>query len=288
MFKSCLFYVFLMFAFATRIYAGEAQLHALTSIKPLQLIAIAIVGDPQKVDVLLAPQMSPHDYQLRPSDRIKLERADVIFWIGPSMEVFLTPVLSSLPKRIKIISLQTAETEAGDPHLWMDPLLAAAIGHKMADVLGTLAPTQNRMLQENATRLEKKLLAEDKRLRAQFNMLKNPRGYIVAHDAYSRFEARYDLTHVAAVTGSADLPPSAQHIAQIDALLKTEKAECIMREPYGIPRVLKPLLKDNLLKDKKLRVVTIDAMAVDISPTENGTVDFYRALGASMLECIQP
>jgi zinc transport system substrate-binding protein len=286
MFKSCFFYLFLMFLFATRPQASEPQLHVLTTIKPLQLIAIAILDDQQKVDVLLAPQMSPHDYQLRPSDRIKLEQADVVFWIGPSMEVFLTPVLSSLPKHTKIISLQAKEAEVNDPHLWMDPILAAVIGHKMADALGTLAPAQNRTLQENAARLEEKLLIEDKRLREQFATLKNPRGYIVAHDAYSRFEARYDLKHLTAVTDNADLPPSAQHIAQLDALLKTEKAKCIMREPYGTPRVLKPLLKDDLLR--KLHVVAIDSMAADVSPTKNGIVEFYRALGASMLACIQP
>ena len=46
--------------------AAEAPLRVLTSIKPLQLVALAVGGDAIQTEVLLDPQFSPHDYQLRP------------------------------------------------------------------------------------------------------------------------------------------------------------------------------------------------------------------------------
>jgi zinc transport system substrate-binding protein len=264
-----------------RLCASEPQLRVLTTVKPLQLIAAEITGDAQQVDVLLDPRMSPHDYQLRPSDRSKLERADVIFWVGPALEIFLQPVLSSLPQRIKIVSLQQETAAVGDPHLWMDPLLAAAIGRKMADVLGVLAPTRSEVLHANAARLEEALVAENKRLHQQFENIKSPAGYLVAHDAYGRFEARYNLKHLAALTDMADLPPSAQHIAQINTLLEEGEISCVMREPFAPPRVLL-----TLLKDRQLRVAIIDSMAADV-PLRAGIVEFYRQLGASMQACLE-
>lgn len=67
----------------------------LASIKPLQLIAQAITADVTEVDVLLPPGASPHSHSLKPSDARKLHSADVIFWVGPSMEAFLPKILEN-------------------------------------------------------------------------------------------------------------------------------------------------------------------------------------------------
>jgi zinc transport system substrate-binding protein len=269
-------------ALSTGSRAADARLHIVTTIKPLQLLVNAIVGDDQPVDVLLDPSMSPHDYQLRPSERRKLDRADVVFWIGPNMETFMMPVLSALDRRVTIVTLQD-KADAGDPHLWMDPVLAAAMGHRIADALEKLAPTSDRRWQANANRLQERLLAEDKHLREQIAANGRPRGYLVAHDAYSRFEARYGLSHRAALTDSSDMPPSAQHIARIEAALRAGEISCVMREPAATPKLLR-----TLLQGREVRVEVIDAMALEVSPGVDAIVDFYRRLGAAVSRCLQP
>lgn len=265
------------------LHAADSRPRIVTTIKPLQLLAMAVVGDTEGVDVLLDPRMSPHDYQLRPSDRRKLDRADIVFWVGPDMEVFMVPVLSSLSDRIRIISLQRETGVVGDPHVWMDPLVAASMGYKMADALAKLAPAHGKEWRENAARLEALLIAEDKHLREQIASIGQPRGYMVAHDAYGRFESRYGLRHRAALTDNADLPPSAQHIAKIEAALNTGEISCILSEPAARPKVLQMLLKN-----RSVRVEVIDAMALDIPPGSRGIVDFYSRLGASMQNCLRP
>lgn len=268
---------------AGSLQAAEPRLRIATTIKPLQLLVLAVTGDEQPVDVLLDPRMSPHDYQLRPSDRSKLDRADVVFWIGPSMEVFMMPVLSSLDARTRVVTLQKEIGASGDPHIWMDPTLAAAMGHKIAEVLGKLAPADSGRLKNNADRLEKQLIEQDRQLREQLAGIAKPRGYLVAHDAYGRFEARYGLRHRAALTDNADLPPSGQHIAQIEAALNAGEIGCVMREPASQPKVLQ-----TLLKGRQLRVEPIDAMAMGVLPGERGIVEFYRQLGVSMGNCLRP
>lgn len=262
--------------------AAEPRLQIVTTIKPLQLLVMAIVGDEHPVDVLLDPRMSPHDYQLRPSERKKLDRADVVFWVGPNLEAFMVPVLSALDRRVTVVALQDG-VAVGDPHLWMDPLVAAALGYKIADALEKLAPTSNQRWRGNAARLEGLLTAEDKLLRERIAGIGQPRGYLVTHDAYGRFETRYGLHHQAALTDSSDLPPSAQHIAQIEAALRAGTISCVMREPAAPPKLLQ-----TLLNGREVRIETIDAMALEIPARGDAIVDFYRQLGAAMSRCLQP
>src|SRR5690606_39508466 len=59
-----------------------------------------IAGDAAQVELLLNPGVSPHIYQLKPSDMAKMSRADAVVWIGPDMETFLGKVVMSIkPKR---------------------------------------------------------------------------------------------------------------------------------------------------------------------------------------------
>ncbi len=70
-----------------------AEVRVLTSIKPLQLIAAAVQEGAGSPDVLLPPGASPHHYALRPSDVRRVREADLLYWIGPDLEVFLPRVL---------------------------------------------------------------------------------------------------------------------------------------------------------------------------------------------------
>jgi len=60
-----------------------ADVNVVTTIKPLQLIAQAVIKDHGSVSSIVDPQQSPHHFSLSPSDRIALARADLAVWIGP-------------------------------------------------------------------------------------------------------------------------------------------------------------------------------------------------------------
>lgn len=70
-----------------------AEVRVLTSIKPLQLIAAAVQDGAGTPEVLLPPGASPHHYALRPSDIRRVREAELLYWIGPDLEVFLPRVL---------------------------------------------------------------------------------------------------------------------------------------------------------------------------------------------------
>ena len=256
---------------------AEAPMRVLTSIKPLQLIALAVGGDAVRADALLDPQFSPHDYQLRPSDREKLGDAEIIFWVGPQLEAFLQSPLNALSGRATIVSLQDAET---DPHVWMDPMAVVQIAHRMATVFAAMRPAQREYFAANADRVATALAQQDADHRAQLKQLPTLPGFMVSHDAYSRFEQRYGLAHRAALTNAADMPPSAKSLLSIERQLADGSITCIWRQPQ------ESKLYERVVAGRNIRVVTIDAMASKIPSTADGIVLFYQRLWGVVMSCL--
>ena len=256
---------------------AAAPLQVLTSIKPLQLLAIAVGGNRVEVQVLLDPRGSPHDYQLRPSDRSRLDGVDIVFWVGPRLEHFLQPALEVAPSRITAIALDDG---SADPHIWMDPIAMQAAAQRMAVAYAKQRPADAEFFNANAARIRTELAREDQHLRALFVGSKPLRGYIVEHDAYQRLESRYGLEHQAAITDSSDLPPSVSGMLHIRGLLDSGKAGCILAEAQESAQVRA------LVDGKAVRVVRLDPMAANVQVSSLGLIDFYRQLGESIARCL--
>ena len=87
-----LFYctVFSSFGYAYKIVA---------SIPPVASLVRAIAGENVSLDLLVDNSVSPHVYSLKPSDLRKLDAADVVFWIGPGYEAFLSKTLGNYEQK---------------------------------------------------------------------------------------------------------------------------------------------------------------------------------------------
>lgn len=92
----------------------QAETHIVTSIKPVELIVTAIATEDMQTTSLVPPGSSPHNYNMKPSQRRALENADVIFWVGPDMETFLYRLLAGQEFRSRTVALMDADHEAGE------------------------------------------------------------------------------------------------------------------------------------------------------------------------------
>ncbi|WP_166261133.1 zinc ABC transporter substrate-binding protein [Marinobacter salicampi] len=93
---------------------SQGELHIVTSLKPIELLARAIAPEDTRVTTLVPGGGSPHTYQMRPSERKALEQADVIFWVGPEMETFLDRILAGDDFSDRAVSLAGDRTWAED------------------------------------------------------------------------------------------------------------------------------------------------------------------------------
>ena len=100
--------------------ARAESLSIVASIKPVELLVAAISADIQQPSLLIAANSSPHDFQLKPSERRKLQQADLVFWIGPEMEMALSKPLQQLDSNTTVIALKTSNDAADADHQGTD------------------------------------------------------------------------------------------------------------------------------------------------------------------------
>ncbi|NBC34160.1 MAG: zinc ABC transporter solute-binding protein [Alphaproteobacteria bacterium] len=88
--------------------AAEDGLAAVATIKPVQSLAAAVMGDRGSPHLLIRGAASPHVYSFRPSDAEALQQADIVFWVGPALETFLVDPLVALAEETRRVTLAEA------------------------------------------------------------------------------------------------------------------------------------------------------------------------------------
>jgi len=78
------------------------------SIKPLHSLVAAVMEGVARPELIVKGTGSEHSYALRPDDARTLAQADIVFWVGPGMEVFLQRPLENLAQNAQKIELAKA------------------------------------------------------------------------------------------------------------------------------------------------------------------------------------
>ncbi|MFK3779262.1 zinc ABC transporter substrate-binding protein ZnuA [Agrobacterium sp. NPDC089420] len=107
--KSILIPLMASVAIAAAASGATAAPDVVVSIKPVHSLVSAImrgVGEPQ---LIVEGSASPHTYNLRPSNARRLEKADLVFWVGPGLEAFLEKPLEALASKATVVELEDAK-----------------------------------------------------------------------------------------------------------------------------------------------------------------------------------
>lgn len=78
------------------------------SVKPVHSLVAAVMRDVGDPHIIVDGAGSPHAYSLKPSQARGLERADVIFWVGPGFETFLKKPIAVLGSKAEVIELSAS------------------------------------------------------------------------------------------------------------------------------------------------------------------------------------
>lgn len=214
-----------------------------TSIKPLTLITQAVTQGIEQPVQLLPTGMSAHHYSLKPSQRLMLQKADLVIWVGASHEAFLSESLKKLPHVIRFDALANIQKRAwrdlntGQPqantldgHLWLDPQNAIQLAYQIAQIRGQQRPSYAAQYQKNAQVFAQKINLQTLQLKQQFAHLSN-RDYVAYHDAYQYLEAPLDLDFKGSIGISPEQKPSAKHLLQLKQQVKKYQWHCLLTEP---------------------------------------------------------
>ena len=265
-----------------------------SSIRPLHIIAQELAGDYAQTRLLLPPSVSPHLYQLKPSDRLLLQQADRLFWVGPELERFLVKPVArlSLEQPIALLHIEGIAMIDGDqgsqhdhhghdhqgidPHIWLSIDNVRVIAERITAELIAIDPAHRAQYAENLHRFVAKLTLLDQQTAKRLLPLKD-RGYVLLHDGYSHFEERYGLRRLEAFSLSPDRTPGAKHLLVIRRLLDSGSVACIFREPQYQPAVLATIVGDRPIRQGLLDPLA--SQAVDYA-------DFYQQFSIAFERCL--
>jgi len=88
--------------------AARAELRVITSVKPVHALVAGVMEGVGTPDLLLEGAASPHTYALKPSQARALSEADVVFWIGETLESFLVKPVETIAEGARAVSLMEA------------------------------------------------------------------------------------------------------------------------------------------------------------------------------------
>ena len=100
--------------------SANAATQVVTSIKPLELLVLAVADDDVEITNLVPSGSSPHTYTMKPSQRRALQSADRVFWVGPQLESFLARLLEGDELQSRTIALAPGEAD-DDGHNHQEP-----------------------------------------------------------------------------------------------------------------------------------------------------------------------
>ena len=84
---------------------SAAEIDVVVSIKPVHSLVAGVMEGVGEPVLLVKGTGSEHSYSLRPSEARALEQAEVVFWVGETMETFLTKPLRALAGDAKVVEL---------------------------------------------------------------------------------------------------------------------------------------------------------------------------------------
>ena len=257
-----------------------AQVHAqqvLVSIHPLALL-VKTAWPELQVSALVAPNQSPHDFTLRPSDRKRIFNADSVVWLGEEFEPYLAKVLGDQPN-IDLGGLvdpsHHGEHDHGDvhdPHLWLNPDAVFPILDLVQNTLG---------LDEPELFKKRFQLWQIKAQRQLYPYSKV--GFVSYHDAFHYWVDAFNLNQLAMVASHPEQPVGTRHVSHVRTLLASGKAQCLFVEPqFNAPIVNK------LHQGLDIKVVNIDPMGSTHQIDNANFLEFYDELLGQFLYCFAP
>ncbi|MGD8233572.1 zinc ABC transporter substrate-binding protein ZnuA [Vibrio sp. TRT 1302] len=280
--------------FASHSVANATQV--LTSIKPIQLIAIEIMQNTSSPEVILASNTSPHDYALRPSDVKRIRNADVIIWFGKDLEPFLSKVVegqSNVLTLSKIEGLELREYQGDhhdhdghdhgshDPHFWLGYKPTIQVAKAIADKLASVDAANAQVYADNLNVFEDKLASQQQAIEKQLTPIKQD-GYFVFHDAYGYFEQDFGLNQLGFFTVSPDRKPGAKTLISIRKALASEQAKCVFSEPQFTPAVV-----ESVTRGSNAKVGVLDPIGSDVQAVSGGYFVLKQNLADSFSHCLQ-
>ena len=164
-----------------------------------------------------------------------------------------------------------------DPHIWLDPINAKVILNEMVEHLIENDEKNASIYKSN---LDKALKDIDKLISDVKSELNKEISFIVFHDAYQYFEARFNVSVLGAFTVNTDVMPGAEQLSEIREIIEHDKVSCIFSEPQFNPDII-----NAVAKDMKIKTGVLDPLGATLNPGKDLYFNLIKNISASFKNC---
>ena len=268
----------------------EGKMKVAASIVPLADFCRNVGGELVEVETMVPPGASPHTYEPTSKQMKFLSDAKVFVQNGLELDTWATGIMKKVDNPGLIIVVAGDEVprqgllevgvdhedgEEGEgqkrdhgvynPHVWLDPNLAAYEVEAIREGLTEADPENEETYRENAKEYIEKLVELDRYVidkTAGFSEEK----CVSFHPAWKYFARRYGLEQVGVVEELPGKEPSAGDIARLIDIIRKEGVKVIFTEPQFNPKAA-----ETIAAESGARVVleTLDPLGDPDDPETN-------------------
>jgi zinc transport system substrate-binding protein len=307
------------FLAATLSSPSLAAPRVVATIKPLHSIAANVMAGVADPKLLLDAAVSEHTAQLTPSQVEAMHSADLIVVVGENLEAFLhkalanpdiaqkklfeaagVPGLTLLPARSGGLwephhhegEAEAHDGEPGrdhdpdhahggsDPHIWMDPENAKLIALALARTLGDLDPDNAATYMANARKFASDIDGLSAEIATAVKPVRDKR-YIVFHDAYQYFEARFAMSPAGSITVNPEATPGAKRIKEIHDRIAQTHAACVFAEPQFESKYV-----ETVIEGTGAKASVLDGLGAKEPAGAQAYASMMRKLVGALTQCL--
>lgn len=290
--------------------AASAAPRVVASIAPIQSLVAGVMQGVGSPDLLIRGAGSPHSFSLKPSDARAMSEADLVVWVGPGMESFLERPIATLPGSTRIVTLSQVpgirllegrrggaweadehDDHSGhgrhdhgdhhhDLHLWLDPANAGAILAAVAQALSAADPANAARYTSNAEAAQTRIDGLVSEIETMVAPVRR-RPYVVFHDAYQYFEARFGLHPAGSIAVNPERKAGARRLYEIRKKIVESGARCVFREPQ-----FEPKLVHTIVEGTEARIAVLDPLGAGVQPGPEAYFAILRNLAGALRDCL--
>ena len=298
------------------VIADQKPISVVASIKPIHSLVAAVMGDIGTPHLLLEAPSSAHHFTLKPSQARSLQVADIVFWVGPTMEQPLTKALATLAPQAQTLPLiesaglvlinfdkvtpahekhdhEKHDHEKHDmhdehakhddhlinPHIWLDPQNAKIMLGVMAARLAKADPENASTYAANADSMAARLATLETDITSQLASYSAAK-FLVLHDAHVYFERRFGLRNYGAITTEPDVMPTASRVKALRDELREHRFDCIFTEPFLGQKAVALIAEGS-----KVSIGTLDPIASNLPAGAQLYPDLLMSYAKALQSC---
>lgn len=253
---------------------NNSELHVITSFYPLYEFAKEVGQEKANVTLLVPIGVEPHDWEPTIQDVQRMQNADLIVinglgfesWVEHLSEInFHGNIIDTSTGIIKNNNLSSIEKiqehSSGDPHIWLNPIMAKIQVQNIADAFSNHDPQNKEYYQQNAQAYKDKLDLLDLKIRNDLSECRHD--FIAFHEAFSYFSDEYGLNQHTVISSSPHAEPTARTLEELINTAKEYNLKIIFTEETADPRTAQ------IISDE------INGKILVLSPIEIGTDQNY-------------